>query len=105
MTLEINQHINFGNSLKETRRYLTRYIGLIPPNTDALRKATQALHAIDELASGMEELLHRKICPRYDTRKMIPGVYSGDELYVFNSAHKHDPRSEDVFQGWYADEF
>jgi len=105
MTMHINQHIGLGNSLKETRNYLVRYISLIPANTSALRKVTQSLLVIDELSSVMEDQLSREIYLKNDPRNMIRGVYRGDEVYKYNHNHKYDPQAEDVFQGWYADEF
>ena len=104
MTMHINQHIDLGNSLKETRKYLARYICLIPPNSPALRHATQSLHAIDDLSVAMEKLLSIEICSHYDPRKMIPGVYRGEDIYVFYPNAKPDPQSEDIFHGWNEEE-
>lgn len=104
MTMHINQHIDLGNCLKETRKYLARYICLIPPNSPALRNATQSLHVMDDLSLAMEKLLSSEVYPRYDPRKMIPGVYRGDEIYVFYPNAKPDPQSEDIFHGWNAED-
>lgn len=84
MTMHINQHVELGNCIKETRRYLAKCIALVPGNTAALRKATQSILMLDELSCAMEELLAREVSFTCDPRNLIPSIYRGDELYRFN---------------------
>lgn len=105
MTMHINQHVELGNCIKETRKYLAQCIALIPSNTAALRKSTQSLLMIDELSCALEELLAREVSFTCDPRNLIPSIYRGDELYRFNWNHKNDPQDKDIFQNWYAEEF
>jgi hypothetical protein len=104
MTMHINQHVELGNCIKETRKYLAQCLALIPANSTALRKATQSLLVIDELSFAMEEQLNREVYYARDPRNFIPGVYRGDELYKYKWNHKGDPQDEDLFQYWYKDE-